>query len=259
MCLLVLAWMKHPRYRLVVAANRDEFHDRLAAPLGWWNEGTPMLAGRDLVAGGTWMGVTRTGRFGAVTNFRDHGSAAAPGAPSRGTIVPRFLTGDAGPAEFVQRLGECAADFAGFNVIVGGPRHLFYFSNRGAALPRELEPGVYGLSNHELDTPWPKLVRSRERLAAGIDDREPDVAALFDLLADREPAEEQSLPGTGLAPETERAMSAPFVLHPQYGTRCSSVLLAGHDGRVVTVERRFDAAGRLTGATRIEFTGDEPR
>ena len=260
MCLLVLAWMKHPRYRLVVAANRDEFHERPAAPLAWWGDGAAMLSGRDLVAGGTWTGVDRAGRFGAVTNFREPSQAASPDTPSRGTLVPRFLAGDMAPADFIEHLVESAAEFAGFNLIVAGSRSLVYFSNRAADVPRHLEPGVYGLSNHELDSPWPKLTRARERLAAEIDrSGEPEVAALFDLLADRRPADDPTLPATGLPGDIERAISAPFVQHPRYGTRCSTVLLAGHDGRVVTAERRFDAAGRLTGATRVEFAIDEHR
>jgi uncharacterized protein with NRDE domain len=259
MCLLVLAWMKHPRYRLVVAANRDEFHDRPAAPLAWWREVTPVLAGRDLVAGGTWMGVTRAGRFGAVTNVRDLAHVPATDAPSRGTLVPEFLAGNTEPVEFMQRLGTTTARYAGFNVIAGGSRSLCYHSNRGGTLPRNLEPGIYGLSNHELDSPWPKLLKARERFAAALDGEEPRAAALFDLLADREPADDGALPDTGLPAEIERAMSSAFVLHPQYGTRCSTVLLVGHDGRTMAAERRFDAAGRQTGATRIEFADDEPR
>lgn len=260
MCLLVLAWMKHPRYRLVVAANRDEYHDRPAAPLTWWGDGVPMLAGRDLAAGGTWMGVNRAGSFGAVTNFREPGHAASPGVPSRGTLVPRFLEGGTGPSDYVESLRDSAAELAGFNVIAAGSRSLLYFSNRAAGVPRELGPGIYGLSNHELDSPWPKLTRTRERLASEIDrGGDPGIATLFDLLADREPAADPALPATGQPTDIERAVSAPFVLHPRYGTRCSTVLLAGHDGRVVTAERRFDAAGRLTGTTRIEFAIDEPR
>lgn len=259
MCLLVLAWMSHPRYRLVVAANRDEFHDRPAAPLAWWGDGAPMLAGRDLAAGGTWMGITRAGRFGAVTNFRDLEHVPATDAPSRGTLVPEFLAGDAEPVEFMERLRESAARFAGFNVIAGGSRSLCYLSNRGGTVPRELEPGIYGLSNHELDSPWPKLLKTRARFAAELESDEPGVAALFELLADRAPADVGTQPDTGLPPEMERALSSAFVLHPRYGTRCSTVLLAGRDGRIVAAERRFDAAGRQTGATRIEFIGDEPR
>jgi uncharacterized protein with NRDE domain len=260
MCLLVLAWMKHSRYRLVVAANRDEFHERPAAPLAWWGDAAAMLSGRDLAAGGTWMGVDRAGRFGAVTNFREPGQATPTGTPSRGTLVPRFLAGEAAPAGYIERLHESAAEFAGFNLLVAGSRSLLYFSNRAAGVPRQLEPGVYGLSNHELDSPWPKLTKARERLAAEIDcSGELELAPLFDLLADRSPDPDQVLPAKGVPTDIERAISAPFVLHPRYGTRCSTVLLAGHDGRVVAAERRFDADGSVTGTTHVEFAIDEPR
>jgi uncharacterized protein with NRDE domain len=256
MCLLVVAWRSHARYRLVVAANRDEFHDRPSAPLGWWSEDGRILAGRDLRAGGTWLGVTRSGRFGAVTNFRDLESPPAPGMPSRGTLVPRFLAAEADSAVFLAGLDGEASRYAGFNLLVGGGAALHYFSNRGDAGPRELEPGVYGLSNHWLDSPWPKLVRTRERLAAAIADAEPEAEFLFDLLADREPASGGAATGAELPADWERALSAPFVRHDRYGTRCSTVVLAGHDGRTRVHERRFDAAGRQTGATRFEFDGN---
>jgi uncharacterized protein with NRDE domain len=259
MCLLVLAWMSHPRYRLVAAANRDEFHDRPATPLGWWNDDKRVLAGRDLRAGGTWMGVTRAGRFGVVTNFRDLESPPAPDTPSRGTLVPGFLASDAPPSAFLQHLHESAARYAGFNLLVAGAGTLHYYTNRDDAGPRRLAPGIYGLSNHWLDSPWPKLVRTRERFAAALASAAPGTPELFDLLADRERAADGLPPDAGMPPDWERTLSSPFVLHERYGTRCSTVLLAGHDGRTVVLERRFDAAGQQTGATRLEFAGDEPR
>jgi uncharacterized protein with NRDE domain len=259
MCLLVLAWMSHPRYRLVVAANRDEFHDRPAAPLAWWDDESGVLAGRDLAAGGTWMGLTRSGRFGAVTNFRDLEHTSAPDAPSRGTLVPAYLAGDDEPAVFMSALGASAARFAGFNLLVGGLRGLYYVSNRSDEPARELSPGIYGLSNHTLDSPWPKLLRSRARFAAELERADPDSASLFELLADRDPAVDPASIAASLPTEWERALSAPFVTHPRFGTRCSTVLLAARDGLTVVMERRFDASGRQTGATRIEFDGDEPR
>ena len=255
MCLLVVAWKKHPRYRLVVAANRDEFHDRPAAPLCWWNDDPRVLAGRDLKAGGAWLGASRSGRFGIVTNFRDLEPPPAPDAPSRGTLVPAFLTGATGPEEFVEELRGAAQRYAGFNLLLGGPDSLHYVSNRGATDARPLAPGIYGLSNHSLDSPWPKLVRTRQKFAAVIEREEPEAAALFDILADREPAGDAELPDTGLPPDWERALSAPFVLHSRYGTRCSTVMFVGHDGRTVVQERRFDAGGRETGVTRLEFSG----
>jgi uncharacterized protein with NRDE domain len=253
MCLLVLAWMKHPRYRLVAAANRDEFHDRPSAPLAWWTDEAGVLAGRDLRAGGTWMGVTRSGRFGVITNFRDLEAPPAPDAPSRGALVPHYLAGSDAPAPYLARLNGTAAGFAGFNLLIGDVQEICYLSNRDAGGPRKLAAGVYGLSNHRLDTPWPKLVRSRERLAGVLEAGEPALDDLFAILADREVSDEEAGPDTGLPRDFERALSSPFVLHERYGTRCSTVLLAAHDGHTVVCERRFDAGGRLTGATRLEF------
>jgi len=253
MCLLVVAWMSHPRYRLVVVGNRDEFHDRPTAPLGWWSDHPGILAGRDLRAGGTWLGVARSGRFGLVTNFRETASAPSPGAPSRGQLVPRFLRDDVAPAHYLEELQSAAADFAGFNLLLGDATGLHYYSNVGADAPRELAPGVYGLSNHRLDEPWPKLVRTRERFAAALAADDPAPADLLHLLADRTPAEHEAPPETGLPPDLERALSAPFVRHDRYGTRCSTIVLVGHDGRTVVHEQRFDPAGTQVGATRIEF------
>lgn len=256
MCLLVLAWKQHPRYRMILAGNRDEFHDRPAAPLGWWQDDPRILAGRDLKASGTWLGVARSGRFGIVTNYRDL-QAPIEGAPSRGNLVPRFLTGATSPKEFLDDLRGAAPRYSGFNLLVGGSRALYYFSNRGSNTPRALAPGVYGLSNHTLDTPWPKLRRTRERFDALL--RESDVTAesLFAMLADREQAPPSELPSTGLPEEWERVVSAPFILNERYGTRCSSVLMIERNGRTVLQERRFDPAGVQTGTSRFEFTSTE--
>jgi len=257
MCLLVVAWLSHPRYRLVVAGNRDEFHDRPAAPLGWWNDAPGTLAGRDLRAGGTWLGLSRPGRVGLLTNFREAEPAAPRGtpeaAPSRGRLVPEFLAGNTSPAGFLEALHGRASAFAGFNLLVGDRSGLHYYSNVGGAPPRALPPGVYGLSNHRLDEPWPKLLRTRERFAAELRADEPAADGLFGLLGDATPAEPPPVTGDGLPPDLERALSAPFVRHDRYGTRCSTVVLVAHDGGTVVHERRFDAAGAQTGATRIAF------
>jgi uncharacterized protein with NRDE domain len=253
MCLLVLAWKTHPRYRLIVAGNRDEFHDRPSAPLGWWQDDARILAGRDLKAGGTWLGVARSGRFGIVTNYRDL-QAPIEGAPSRGQLVPRFLTGATSPKEFLDDLRGAANRYSGFNLLVGGPRALYYFSNRGPAAPQVLQHGIYGLSNHLLNTPWPKLVRTRKRFEAVI--AQPDFSAedLFGILADREPATDgEGLPDTGLPRDWEQVVSAPFIVNERYGTRCSTVLLVERTGRTILHERRFDAAGVQTGTSRFEF------
>ena len=253
MCLLVLAWQSHPRYRLIVAANRDEFHERPAAPMGWWPDDPRIVAGRDLRGSGTWMGATRAGRFAVVTNFRELERAAAD-APSRGELVAGYLRSDASSTgDYLDVLRVHAARYAGFNLLLGDGSALWYVSNRGGGEPRALDRGVYGLSNHTLDSPWPKLVRSRDRLAEllATDRVEPDT--LFALLADRNPADLDETPDTGLPADWERALSSPFVVHERYGTRCSTVLLVTHDGRTTLSERRFDAHGAQTGATRIDF------
>jgi uncharacterized protein with NRDE domain len=266
MCLLVLAWKIHPRYRLIVAANRDEFHDRPSAALGWWNDEPRILAGRDLRGHGTWMGVARSGRFGIVTNFRDLEQPPVADAPSRGELIPQYLASDTPATAFVDDLRGRASRYAGFNLLIGNPQALLYFTNRNGDGARALEPGLYGLSNHWLDSPWPKLRRTREGLTRLLAAGSVESEALFALLADRKPADPDETPVTGLPPEWERALSSPFVLHERYGTRSSTVLLAGHDGRTVVQERRFDATGAMTGATRFEFVapeepvdvGDEP-
>jgi uncharacterized protein with NRDE domain len=254
MCLLVIAWRSHPRYRLVVAGNRDEFHDRPTAALDWWDDEPELLAGRDLQAGGTWLGLARSGRFGVVTNFRD-GNGAPTSAPSRGRLVPDFLRSDRSAAEFLDALRPHAPGYAGFNLLLGDAQGLHYYTNVGHDTARALAPGLYGLSNHRLDEPWPKLVRTRAGFESMLRDADPEPSALLDLLADRTPAEYESPPDRGLPPALERALSAPFVRHERYGTRSSTAVLVGHDGPTTVVERRFDPAGAPCGTTHIEFPG----
>jgi uncharacterized protein with NRDE domain len=253
MCLLVVAWKSHPRYRLILAANRDEFHERPAAALAWWQDEPRILAGRDLRGSGTWMGVARSGRFGTVTNFRDLEAPPAPDAPSRGDLVTRFLTGATSPKEYLDDLRGRAPRYAGFNLLLGGPRALYYFTNRNGLDARLLPAGIYGLSNHRLDSPWPKLMRTRSRLSELVRDDRVESAALFDLLADRAPADPDEIPDTGLPPDWERALSAPFVVHDRYGTRCSTLLLVERNGHTTMLERRFDESGALTGSSRMAF------
>jgi uncharacterized protein with NRDE domain len=167
MCLLVLAWRAHPRYRLVVAANRDEFHERPAAPLAPWPPRGDVLAGRDLRAGGAWLALDRARRFGVVTNFRELQPARA-GAPSRGNLIPRFLAGRHSAGEFFGALEPEAPGYSGFNLLLADEESLWYGSNRAAPFARELQAGVYGLSNELLDTPWPKLLRVRRGFEAWL-------------------------------------------------------------------------------------------
>jgi uncharacterized protein with NRDE domain len=169
--------------------------------------------------------------------------------------VPGFLRDAEGPGAFLAALSPDAARFAGFNLLLGDAAGLHYYSNVGGDAPRALPPGIYGLSNHRLDEPWPKLVRTRERFAAVLGHADPDPAAFVGLLADRTPADLDPPPDRGLPPELERALSAPFVHHDRYGTRCSTVVLVEHRGHTVVHELRFDRAGAQAGASRLEFAG----
>lgn len=265
MCLLVLAWQAHPRYRLVVAANRDEFHERPTAPLAKWPPPEEILAGRDLRANGTWLGLDHRRYFGVITNFREL-QRPRPEAPSRGALIPRYL-GDGSATAFLTQLQPEASRYSGFNLLLSDGDSLWYASNRARPFARELPPGVYGLSNQFLDTPWPKLRRVRRRfdtwlthsfeLALG-DPANAPVTGLFDLLDDRATATaDEELPQTGITPEWERVLSAPFVLHPDYGTRCSTVLLLEPSGAGYLAERRFDASGIRTGETEFVLAPGE--
>jgi len=258
MCLLVLAWRCHPRHRLVVAANRDEFHARAAAPLGPWDPPSVVIGGRDLLAGGAWFAVDTRRRFGIVTNFREFGRRRRS-APSRGGLIPAYLSGDLAPGEYLRQLETDAPGYAGFNLLVGDGNTLWYASNRADQFARELPPGIYGLSNEFLDTPWPKLLRVRARFTRLLE--EPRSAGgerladgLFEMLADREPAPPDTVPPGDLSPEWARKLSAPFVLDPSYGTRCSTVLTIG-DETLRFTERRFDAAGSPAGESEYALNG----
>lgn len=250
MCLILLAHRAHPDYPLVVAANRDEWYSRPTAPAGFWPDAPDVFAGRDLEANGTWMGITRDGRFAALTNFRDP-ARNRPQAPSRGGLVRDFLTGDASPAAYLDALDAVADRFNGFSLLVGDRDALLYYSNRGGER-RAIEPGVHGLSNHLLDVPWPKVrdgkARLAERLNGGV-----DVDGLLEVLGDARLAPDDELPQTGVALEWERRLSALKIETPEYGTRASTVLLVAADGQVTFVERSFDHSGAANGTVRERF------
>lgn len=237
MCLIALAWQAHPDYPLVVAANRDEFHARATAPARFWPEAPALLAGRDLAAGGTWMGVTRAGRFAALTNFRE--PAVAKGSRSRGLLVSEYLLSDEGPMAYARRVMAAAEDYSGFNLLVGDADSLVVASNRGTP-PTALAPGIYGLSNHLLDSPWPKVERARVALRDRLAD--PAVEGLLALLADDAAVPDEDLPDTGVGLHLERLLATPFIRSDGYGTRSSTVLLAGRE-RIRFVEQVFTPEG----------------
>jgi uncharacterized protein with NRDE domain len=250
-CLLVLAWRSHTEYRLVVAANRDEFHARPSAPLAPWKDAPGIVGGRDLQAGGAWFAVDVRRRFGIVTNFREFGRTRRS-APSRGGLIPAYLAGSPSPGEFLQALETDAPGLAGFNLLLADRESLWYSTNRSDQFARELAPGNYGLSNEFLDTPWPKLVRVRARFdeilrSPVASDPQALDAALLEMLGDRMTAADEALPAGPLSPEWARKLSAPFVLDPTYGTRCSTVLTISNSGTLRITERRFDANGDMAG------------
>jgi uncharacterized protein with NRDE domain len=260
MCLLVLAWRAHPRYRLILAANRDEYHERPAAPLAKWLAPNDILAGRDEKAGGTWLGLDRARRFGIVTNFREL-QRPRRSAPSRGRLIPDYLASDASPETHLGRLETDAPGYSGFNLILGDLEQLWYASNRQDQFARALPAGIHGLSNEFLDSPWPKLQRVRRSFDSwleGAADVRPDqaVPALFAMLADRTPASEGSA-STGLSADWERTLSSPFVTHPSYGTRCSTILMIEPSGATVMVERRFAASGEPSGDSEFPLNAAE--
>lgn len=239
MCLILFAYRCHPRYELVVAANRDEYYDRATAPLAFWGEAPDVLAGRDLKEGGTWLGITRGGRFAAITNYRDptHFMSAAP---SRGRLVSDFLRSGESASAYLARLMPLANTYNGFNLLLGDGGALHYFSNRANRPPQLLAPGVYGLSNHLLDTPWPKLARGREALRdLLISEAGFTSADLMHLLGDRTPAPEAEVPRTGLTLEWEIRLSPIFIAASEYGTRSSTVMLVDQHRRVHMAEQNW--------------------
>lgn len=238
MCLIILGWNAHATYRLVVAANRDEFYERPAEPIHPWTDAPELLAGRDLRGGGTWMGVTRSGRFAALTNYRDPKSVR-PDAPSRGELVSGFLTSSAPPRDWLAVLAARADAYNGFNLLAGNDAELWYFGNRTGRGAERLSAGIYGLSNRFLDTPWPKVERARAGFAAALSESRVDPEALFRVLADRRRPPDEKLPDTGVGLEYERMLSPPFIVSPDYGTRSSSVATIRRDGTGEFRERTF--------------------
>jgi uncharacterized protein with NRDE domain len=236
MCVLFIAYNKHPRYPLIVLANRDEFYDRPTAAASRWADHPQVTAGRDLVGGGTWLGIADGGRFAAVTNYRDPSRPAGP--ISRGRLVADFLTGKASPGEYIRGVVTDAENFSGFNLVVGTVDELHYYSNAANDPPQKLEAGIYGLSNHLLNTPWPKVstgLAAFERLIAA----EFSKSDAFDLLADETLAADDALPDTGIGIDKERILSPIFIRTAIYGTRSSTIVLSNPEGQLDLDERGF--------------------
>ncbi|WP_417787381.1 NRDE family protein [Stutzerimonas xanthomarina] len=247
MCLIVFAWRPGHALPLIVAANRDEFHARPSLPLAHWDDAPQVVAGRDLQAGGTWLGVTTDGRFAALTNIRAPGSPV--GERSRGELPERFLRGAHAPASYLDQLSHSLDQFSGFNLLVGNLTEL-WFLNSDEGTPRPLSPGVYGLSNAALDTPWPKLLSTRAALQACIGAPERD--QLLEIMSNSQPAADAELPATGISYEMEKLLSSAFIASSSYGTRAITLLMRRADGSTTMTERRFGPNG-VIGETEINL------
>lgn len=250
MCLIVLAYRAHPRYPLVVVSNRDEFYDRPARPADFWPDQPDILAGRDLLAGGTWFGVNRAGHWAAVTNFREGRLSTPP--RSRGELPTGFLRGGKPPAAYARRVLDEGDEFSGFSLLAGTADELVYCSNLKDEV-RRLTPGVYTLSNDFLDTPWPKAEHARDRLTRALDSSELTAEALLAVLGARKQFPDHRLPQTGLGIEMERTLSPAFIVGETYGTRCTTVLTIDREGRLRLAEQNFVRGMRDGDLRRFQF------
>lgn len=252
MCLILFAFKNHPEYKLIFAGNRDEFYDRPTDPARFWDEDPGLLAGKDLLAGGTWFGITRTGRLAGITNYRDP-SLLKKDAQSRGLLVSRFLMSGIIPGLYLKRIKKEASRYNPFNLIIGSKDELFYYSNMGKDI-RKLSPGIYGLSNHLLDTPWPKLVKGKAELTRLISRSTiPGPDEFFNMLDDRTPAIDSDLPDTGVGLERERMLSPAFISSPDYGTCSSTLLFIDNDDHVTFMERTFNRESNHASTVRYDF------
>ena len=249
MCLLIIAIDQHPELPLIVAGNRDEFHSRPTQDAHWWPDQPDTLGGRDLQAGGTWLAVNKRGRFAAVTNFRDAQREHRP-LQSRGHLVTGFLGGSDSPVDHTRMID--GDQFGGFNLLLAEPGSAAYLSNRGAPT-RGLEAGVYGLSNATLDDPWTKVTRSKTKLVELLSADDVNETTLLRLLDDRDKGSPDEVESNGLSFSMAHALTAPFVLNAEYGTRCSTVVTLSSSGQVRFVERRFAPDGSPIGDSSYSF------
>jgi uncharacterized protein with NRDE domain len=251
MCLLLISFNNHPEYPLIVAANRDEFYNRPTATAHFWKDHPKLLAGKDLEAGGTWLGITKNGRFAAVTNYRDM-RTLKKNASSRGELVTNFLLSKDSPLIYGHGLNEKADDYNGYNLLFSDIETLYYFSNQTKQLT-QLTEGVYGLSNHLLDTPWQKVVKSKKAFLEVTSEEEIVTDDLFKILSDETETPDDQLPDTGLSSELEKAVSPVFIKSENYGTRSSTILLINSMNEVLFIEKSLDTGTKSWQESRFEF------
>lgn len=252
MCLILFAHKVHPDFPLVLAANRDETYTRPTQSAAFWRDYPQVYAGRDLEQNGTWLGIARSGRIAAVTNFRD-GNAAKTSQRTRGELVSNFLRSNQGAGEYANRVKRDGHNYNGFNLLLGDIDELYYVSNRNGGVTA-IAPGVHGLSNGLLNTPWPKVTRGCATMSELMGAKTQDlIDGLFTVLGDRTPAGDEQLPDTGVGLPRERTLSAAFITAPGYGTRSSSVMLVNNHGQVVFVERSFGERGKTVSSVTGRF------
>ena len=238
MCLLLLAYKSHPNYKIILAANRDEFYKRPTLPLHNWKNHPELFAGKDLEGKGTWLGITKTGKLAAITNYRDMASIKK-NAPTRGKLVTDFLMNKIPAEKYSDILIKTTKIYNGYNLIYGEINNLYYFSNlNDKAL--KFSPGIYGLSNHLLDTPWPKVIKSKKKFSKILEETIPSKYELFELLLDSEIFPEKELPNSGLSKELEKMVSPIFTSSDEYGTRSSSVILIDNENNVHFMEKSLN-------------------
>ena len=256
MCLIIFAYDVHPSYKLVLAANRDEFYDRPSASADFWKDCPDLLAGRDLKEKGTWLGVTRQGKFAAITNYRDPASFMFD-AKSRGKLVKDFLGSKNNAEEFIKKISRQDAKYNGYNLILQDSGGFYYYSNRGGE-KQKITAGIHGLSNHLLNTPWPKVVRGKKLMKEALKSKRAAMEeALFALLSDRRFPPPEKLPSTGVDKEWEKVLSPIFIKSPHYGTRSSTVLLIGKNRRVTFIEKNYDGGDEPWLVNRFNFILDK--
>jgi len=238
MCLILFFYDTHPDYRLILAANRDEFYDRPTSPLAFWEDAPAVVAGRDLRGNGTWLGITKNGRIAAITNFREP-ALFNPNAPSRGLLLSDYLTGTKTPKTYLKHIKTIGHRYNGFNLLLGDSNGLYYYSNKTEII-KELKRGLYGLSNHLLDTPWPKVEKGKAFFKNVLSkEKRINTEDIFSILADMTVPPDDLLPDTGIGLKWEQILSPLFITSDTYGTRMSSVVLIDKSHKLAFSERSF--------------------
>ena len=238
MCLIFISFQNHPKYKLIVAANRDEFYNRKTAAANYWSDYTQILAGRDLEACGTWLGMSTSGKISMLTNYRDLKNIN-PAAPSRGQLVSDYLKSSITAQAYMQAIESDGKRYNGFDLIVGNPEELWYYSNYRNGITK-LAPGFYGISNHLLESPWPKVLIGKQKISPAFQKNDIDPDRVFEILYDDHIADDDQLPDTGLPLERERALSSMFIKTSNYGSRCSTLVLVDASNEVLFAERVYD-------------------